>query len=656
VVRRYWFCVTATVLTLACGRAWAAGGSLQAVYDQAQKAFDAGDWDHAVSGFEQVLAAMPAPSRSSAIVRARLAEALLGEDRNDEAVDQAIQAMTTLHLIGSGPDVELARADLTLGDALSGALAYDQAIQAYEQAKSFATGPDAATESFQAVIGVAKSAMVTEPDLAAATADSLIEDKAAFATRPRDEQEGVYTLRARAALNQGEAEQARHFIEKALSLEGGDLSRVSLAQMETRGDAALIYAKLHRDELTHRYLASTGEGHMKSEDWHLGTDAEPPLCGPLINPDDAAVVEFTIANNGQTINAAPVWVSRPGPMGVEFARAVREWRWSSVEVAKLPLFWRLALRIELRCIERPPPLPLAEPFQHATHAWLASHGADGDLGGEDSPPASLATTPTDGGDLNSTPALFRALAHASRDDRRLAIGEQLDNMLRQNGAPPEVRALAASMAADGGASWGWRNWYRRRAAALGAVLPRFDAMDGGARSAAWLRTEMAINLETAGDFSAARAPLEAVVGLPVSALSEDDPIRQVAILHLSLLDKKAGNPGAAQARLSAAGLTGAKCDLLDVHPVQTGGSVLSSDVTNDVALWQFDGWVRESFDIAADGAVKDVRTVIAYPPLVYDDATRQGVSRFRYLAPSYNGQALGCNGQTYDVNFRAASR
>jgi hypothetical protein len=211
--------------------------------------------------------------------------------------------------------------------------------------------------------------------------------------------------------------------------------------------------------------------------------------------------------------------------------------------------------------------------------------------------------------------------------------------------------LAADVMAHTAEGRSLRQWAGDRAARLGAALPLIDQAPDGQRSAAWLRVEMAVALETAGDFAAARPPLEAVVALPSGELANDDPIRSVAILHLSLLDRKNGNVVAAQTRLTAAGLTVQKCDLLDVKPVATNRTVSDSAFPDEALRWGFEGWVEAGFDIDADGDVKDVRALISYPPFIFGDATTKVLSKFRYLPPTLGDTALGCTGQQLGFMF-----
>lgn len=329
--------------------------SPQALYNDAQTAFDNDDWDKAIAGFSAVLASAPGEGRPQAVIRSRLAAALFDKGRLAESETQAREAIAGLR--GSGPDADLAFAYLTLGDALQADLSYADAIEAYKGAQAFAAGPDAADQATAASLGIIKSAMVTQPDLAASTADAIIADDSHFRSRSNNFRAQVFTLRARAELNRGDTKGAKTFVDKALALVGPMGPRLNLFQVAVRGDAALIYAMLHDDEMTRQLLAYTGAGHLPVDPWLLTMGVSAPSCSTDISPDDTAVVEFAIGDDGRTAVAAPVYASRPGPMGVLFAKAVRAWRWQPAAVAKIDGFWRASMRVQLRCHKQSPAQP-----------------------------------------------------------------------------------------------------------------------------------------------------------------------------------------------------------------------------------------------------------------------------------------------------------
>ena len=648
--------LAAAVIMLLCAGSALADGlapphlTRQALYDGAQAAYDAGDWDGAISGFNQALVGAKSSSRTTGVIRGRLASALLRRGRLAAAQAAAVQAITEIRQGAAGPDADLADAYLTLGDALRFELDFDPAIAAYRQVLALATGPAAPAQMLSADIGMILSSTVTQPELAAQIADGLIANQPTFMALPAADRALIFTLRARAELNRGDSRKALNFEDKALALSGNlTSSHINLRQVTVREDAGLIYAVRHDEEGMREYFARAGAGHLPSEDWFSGAKTELPVCGPEVSPDDTAVVEFAIGEDGRTLGAAPIYASRPGQMGVVFARAVRDWRWRAETVAKLEPFWRASIRVQLRCVTTPPAIELSEPFAAATNNWLAANGLDPHLGEAGSAATDASAANSRGGDLGRIAQLIlKAKSHYSTAQTRIEAGRALDLLLEKAGAPPEMRAYmwvasltdnqrAPGRAAEGGG----------RAQALAVMATRLPA---GERSAAWIRTEQAISLETNGDFVGARAPLERVAELPTSRLPSDDPIRRVAVLHLSLVDRATGHEDAARARLTTAGLTGDQCSLLDVRPLPRNTAVTSDDFPREAERWRFEGWVREAFDIAPDGAVTKVRTVVAYPPFVFGPATESTVKSFRYLPPTLGDKVLGCAGAS--LNFR----
>ncbi|HEY3887283.1 MAG TPA: energy transducer TonB [Caulobacteraceae bacterium] len=626
--------------------------SKQAIYNEGQAAYDASDWDKAIADFSAVLADVQSDSRSDAIIRIRLADALVDVGRLDEAQAQAARAVAALRPMARGADADLADAYLTLADSLRVGLDYDGAIDNFKLAAANAAGADAAEQALEAKIGLIQASVVTQPEQAAATLDAMLADQAALKAQPKIWQAQLYSLRARAELNRGDPMKALGFIKQAMELSGGlNGSKVSLAQVAIRGDAALIYSALREPDNTREYLAYTGAGRLPDNFWMTGAALDPPVCGPEIAPEDNAVVEFAIAADGRTAAVAPVWSSRPGDTGLAFARAVRDWRWRPEAIAKLDGFWRQSVRVELRCATRPPALELKEPFEKVTRDWLAAHGDSEELY-DIGPKALAASNAAPPADMARITALFRQISRETSASKAVAEVSQLDAMLVQAGAPVEARALAIDMGAANEGGGGMNSWASGRVAALNTALPRLDTATGGQRSAAWLRVELAVALETVGNFSGARNLLDAVVALPPDVLAADDPIRSVAVLHLSLIDKREGKPLAARSRLVAAGLTSQKCDLLDVKPIATSGYTNSSEFPDEAQRWGFEGWVEAGFDIGADGDVKGVRALISYPPFVFDDATDKVVSTLRYLPPTLGDTALGCTGQTIRVDYR----
>jgi tetratricopeptide (TPR) repeat protein len=640
-------CGLAAVLTAFAVSAFAAdpaaSSSNQSVYNDAQAAFDKSDWPAAAAGFRKVLTTAKLSDRSRGVIEVRLTAALINSGLSAEGEGVAEQALQHLDPV-RGPDADLAAAYLELGEALRGDLAEDQAIHAYQRAIVLSADPASAPVRVSATFGLMISATVTQPDLAAKAGDALLGDPAIMAGLTPPVKGVLNSLRARAELNRGNLRAALNFTKAAIGF-GRTIgeSKVTLSDLSIRGDAALVYAKFGDQERTREYLANTGAGHLPTEDWLSGARMPVPLCGPSVRPDDVAVVEFAIAADGRTVGAAPIYASRPGQMGVVFARAVKTWRWRADSVAKLDAFWRASIRIQLRCELQPEPETLADPFIESADHWLMTRQlAEAADGAAKAHPAAEAL------------ALFKSVRHFVGDNSKTVQIARLETVLDSMKPPAEVRAAAVwyeAPATNGAVRGGVRE--RESARFLEVRSSSIAAMPGGARPAAWLRTEAALIYEASGQFESAAPLLSLAAATPLDDLPKDDPVRLIAVLHQSLQDRRAGNAGAADARLAGAGVTATGCSLLDVAPVPVVTSMSSEIFPQEAARWGFNGFVREAYDISDTGAVTDVRTIIAYPPFVFEGATEGAVKQFRYLPPTINGHVVGCAGKTVSVKYVA---
>ena len=480
--------------------------------------------------------------------------------------------------------------------------------------------------------------------------DALLADKALVGKLAKPTLADLAEVRARIALNAGDLPEAQRWIDRALAATGGLTLSANQLQLAIRGDAAIV-AQLRRDpDEARRYLTYTGAGHLKSVGWISAFSGDLPVCGTAgdVRPDDSAVVQVTIATDGHVVSATPVYASRPGDVGMAFARAAQDWRWDQQSVAKVEPFWRASLRLEMRCDTRPDPQALGKPIGVAARDWLNARGVDL----PDRPAFTARTDPALGRDgLSAVPAL---LAVAGRRSAGPALPARLYRILDAGGAPASLQAVAVKAVADNDAEGAGtiREAARRRAAALAVAVPAFAARYPATAELAWLRLEWAIALERAGDFATALPLLRQVLATPAAALDRDDPIREVATLHVALGRGQAGDADGAQADLKAAGLNAAQCSLVDTRPVPTNLSIVSSQFPAEAQRWHFEGFARIAYDIGADGHVADVRTVLAYPPFVFGPGTEKAARGFRYVAPTLDGKVVGCQGERQTVSYR----
>ncbi|TFU03533.1 hypothetical protein EUV02_10240 [Polymorphobacter arshaanensis] len=644
-------------------RAWLAGLGLllaatgihaetkQQIYDRAQTAFDRFDWPVASAGFAQLLPAPPAPLKgASAVIAARLAEAELKQDQYEAARGHATRAVAGL---ADNPE-ERAQALITLGNASRLDLMMPEAIAAFSEAAKIGNTLPATRAA--ALIGLAQSASVYAPDTAAAALATLVADPKLMAGWSNERRAQVEALQGRAELNRGDFRAANRFFDAAVRDSGSLTSnKVSMVQVALRGDAAIASQMLGYDESARKYLAFSGAGHVNWDNISRG-NLQPPVCGQpddgpdAIQPDDTAVVEFSIGPDGEVTNAMTIFASRPGPMGIGFARAVRDWSWRPSAVAKLNPFWRALVRMQLRCITRPAPESIYDGFQRETRKWFDEQGLTTaefhKLWNGDSSPLDA--------NLAGTDARAIAALMGRNDDTKLNAADRarLDKALDATNAPANVRALILFNVLQAH-EIGTRSSAGAAASRLAAALPGFAARWPNSEGTPWLRLSYARALESAGDFNAAQTQLEMVLATPVTYLPEASLIRSVATVHLAALHKRAGDTVAAMRLVTDAGLSAEQCALFDLQPVSTAGGGGTSDFPEEALSWGFDGYVLLAYDIGADGRTTGVRAVVAYPPFIFDAAATKVVKRLRYLPPVLDGSATGCNGARRSISFKS---
>lgn len=621
----------------------------QQLFNEAQLAYENGLWAAAAAGYREALQLQKQNGQGVASIRARFASALARSGDTIEAQRQIDLAIAIFKSLGIAKHEDLAVAYLTIGDLRRGELKFDAAVIAYRQGIAATEGAITPNLQLWGRTGIAYAMMTEKPDMASAALDEELADQVLMGRFSDTQKTSLFALKAMAELNRGDAKNAAVFIEKALALGGAMSSRVTLEQTRIRSDAAIIYSRMGEQEKVRKFLAYSGAGHLADGDALFPQSPELPICGAEISPQDFAVIEFAIGANGHADGAAPVFASRSGPIGAIFAASVKEWRWKRQAIAKLNSFWRASVRMELRCVKRPPAITMSDAFEESTEQWLAKAGSLIDLSDPSAQPLDPAKSPDRV--MAEIANGFLALAQGSGGGTWKETAATLSTQLQTAQAPIEVQAQLAYMTAVGrpnSSSW---SFGVARAAKLGSAAAAIQARPGGARAGAWLRAERAVALERSKMLDQAHAELSAVVATPEAALPKDDPIRSFATLHLAMLDRHQGNADLARNRLANAGLDADQCSLLDLEPIAQSHSIGNDAFPREALRWGFTGSVREAFDIAANGKVEDVRTIIAYPPFVFGPSTEKALASFRYLPPMLGDQPIGCVGQMHRINY-----
>jgi hypothetical protein len=383
-----------------------------------------------------------------------------------------------------------------------------------------------------------------------------------------------------------------------------------------------------------------------------------PECGgdAALRPEDAAVVEFRVGDDGRVIESLPVYAAGGGEAALAFARAARDWSWTPEEAKKLPPFFRYSARVELRCstaFERP---SVANYLDQDLGAWLTGKGVK-------LPP------PLTGGDVAVLPRLRERLdaeqTAAGADALQLAptliaiaenavSGREESNrmasralaILTANHAPPVARLAAERLVWETEAAESWKASDYARAVEPRLADPAY-ASDPEARAA--IRLLVADRL-VAHDRDRAEGLLRPVA--EDGTLAANDPLKVGALVRLASIAVAEGHPDAARAAFDKTGLSADQCALLDAKPHMVATNSGSSDFPAEAARWGFEGWTQLQYDVTADGKTENVRAIVSYPPFVFSKAGTTVLKGARFSKSYRPDGGLGCGGDEGRVRFQ----
>ena len=433
------------------------------------------------------------------------------------------------------------------------------------------------------------------------------------APQGRDQQRNearVRTIRARILMAQGRNAEASKEAEKALALSGGLTTKVSLDDVSLRADAAEAALLNSHPERARELLAYTGAGRIQQSPFASASIMTVPDCDDAagLRPDDVAVVEFSIRSDGRVESAQTTYTRGTYQVARLFAQSVRGWAWQPEAVAKLPPFYRALVRVELRCSKSAGGLPsVMSLFNRRLTEWAQPV---------------LAKSPLVLAGDTSPLALRRKAARLEADgDRRsagllLMLGLSIDPIARAtdpadsdhvetllSDADPAQRASAAAVAALArmrtiglNALVSGKSIENRHALLLKAAVRPVVANDALAQDSLRLQ---ALTAHSLGKFDEHEVAVLTAVA-DDARLEPASPLRQVALLRLASVAAHDGRRAEAEALFARTGLNEEQCSLIGDIP-RLKSANFDNEYPLDAMRMGFEGWVREEFDISADG-------------------------------------------------------
>lgn len=663
----------------------AAAATVQQDFDAAQAKLDAQDFYGARNAFMTLLSRFPPNAKGAAVsvVRAKLGSALIATNEPEAAAPMLEAALPGLKATTPGEAELRAQARFDLGRAEEARGLLDVAAGHYRAALALAAFPPSSPGDIGIRASLARTLIWSDPDEARRQLNALLDLPPT--QLGGDARALVLTLRGRVELNDGKPAWAKSWFTKAADATGGSTTRkVSVADVRIRGDLALANQALGDSEAVVKNLSFAGATGDVGLFLRKAVEYPLPACAPLtgLAPDATAIVEFGIGDDGRVSGVTPIYATRgigaaatgrdEGPE-VLFTRAVRDWYWRPADLKELEGFWRQAVRVQLRCFtQRPQEASIESRFAAEFADWHTKIGAapmpaleDNDAKALVAITAELARREAAHGTtaLQLLPALtaLGGNSAASWEDRRAATQRWL--IIAAPLSPPSDLVLAVRLADIGLAGLAPHNWVNHAAQArrydadiqrqLEALLAEAEAGGrGDSRVTQLTRQSLANFLLSAKQPAAAKAQFNRIVATPESALPAGDPIRQQALLRLADEAARSGDRETAEQSLASTGLAPEQCALIDVKPQGVNNRIASETIPNLARRWSSSGMVRLGYDITAEGRPVNVRTIIASPPFIFNEAMEKAVESFRYKPVFRPNNTIGCSGYTQPVSVR----
>jgi hypothetical protein len=638
--------VAGWIVAAVAAQAVAAGPAvpLQAQFEQATAALDAGRWAEAADQFAAIGKRGNISQRTRGIALLRRGQALSSLGRHQEAVEALRQGLTLTPKTEAALAADRVAAALLLGSIELDSYDYAAARGTLERALAETDQPD---ERRRILLLLVQATTFTDSPAALRYIDEAIRlapagDRTALAR--------LHDRKGRVLLAQGNLNPARIELEAALSLLGGVTERTNLDDVVVRSDLAMVLLLMKRDERARELLAMTGAGRMSGENFSRPVRFDLPACGPGLKPDDAAIVEFGVGDDGNVLFAQPVYASRPGMDAAEYARVVRGWAWQPETMKSVPIFYRALTRVELRCStagERPSTRSIL--IDRVT-SWIVQQGLTAPVFETDK--VSLQVLRAEAAKQGDEPLAhllkLTALANsplASYSERRAAADEAIA-IARNKAMPVAGMTLLQMIQAEAiaGADSSRRKLMDRYRAILAQPEVSADPVSAGV-----VRLAIADGA-TRDDPAQAEQMLAAVAG--DDRLDNRDPLRTGARVRLASVQAEMGKLDLARESFAASGLTAQQCALVDARPDLKRSGMGAGVYPAAASLWKTSGWTRAEFDLTADGRTLNRRVVAAYPPFVFSTAVQKGLEDARYTQTYRPEGSLGCGGMTMMVRFQ----
>jgi len=362
------------------------------------------------------------------------------------------------------------------------------------------------------------------------------------------------------------------------------------------------------------------------------------------------------------VSGAQTVYTRGGPeVAAAFAKSVREWYWDPEQLAKIPPFYLISTRVELRCTRAGADIPgITLPLVERFYGWAAGQIAVPASPGPDIAAATTLRQNLASPNTKANPARFVATAGvlSQADERRDAdtaslLSEALQTA-RKASLPTEVIDALQVFQALSANPWTKDKVSPKRDLPIFAQslfeLAASPGLSQDAIAADTLRLSGANLAHWLKEPSQAAEQLALVAG--DSRLSEHHPLRQAANLRLADMAAGAGQLAEARTYFERTGLSAEQCSLLGIKPALTRSNASSGDYPSEALMYGFEGWTKVEYDVKSNGSTAGGRTLMAYPPFVFSDGAAAMTKDFVFDKSYRPGDSVACTADRQGISFR----
>lgn len=648
-------------------------GTAQDLYNAATADYESSQCVAAIEKYESLRKGPSVKSGTEldAVISMRIGICKVRLDQSAEALPMIHSAMPKLETDEVRFKLDLAEAWGALGDAAYSDYNYERAASSYRKALSYLEG----TDRLLLLAKLARAKMF-EKDLeaqeAAREAIKILE------SQPQTEQSkraAYYTLYGRTLLNYGDWQKAYDTLKTALDMSGGLTLKTSLEETALRYDLATVAWLLGEKKAAESYLFYTGAGRITETPFSRAAYIESPLCGDEegLKNTDFAIVEFSIRKDGSVAAAHTVYTQGSRSAAEAFGRAASKWHWDPQQVEKIPAFYRVLTRLELRCSNRAGSgLDVLDPFHDRFTDWanktILSVDAQFDLKSED--PILLHDKLLDlsrlGESKQNALGVIATLSLWLDVKRPRASGLEAKYERLYERQRREISQKLMKLINEHPVDKSARNWIEFQ----NILQEPFDYIVHRAKRNLgklnnFLLTDNIINDATA--YASISLLLSKIYDIDSSEyyelihrISQDErlplasPLRQNAHLMISSYFKRKNNDDKAKEYYEKTGLSSGQCALMSDAPKKTRGIVKYSEYPNSAKDYGMEGWTVYELDVNTEGRPVNIRSTIAYPPFVFTDNQVPAIQQYRF-APSYRPEGnIACTALSTSINYKMA--